>query len=85
MIDGCKSFLSLEERLEVILFSVFVPLLKAIIVLPQEMSSDFMVHHTLNGLLSIVNRQSNHDFTVRFLVVMHDTCWSNSILRKLIR
>lgn len=85
LIDRRQSFFSLQERLQVKLFPVLIPLLVPIIMFSEKMRANLMIHHALNGLLPVMNRQPNHHLTVRLLVVMHHTRRRYRVLCKLIR
>jgi hypothetical protein len=86
LIDSGKSFLSFKKsRGKIKLLPIFIPFLKAIIMLPQKVRTNLMIHNSLNSLLPIMNRQANHNLAITFLIVMNHTGGSDGILSELIR
>ena len=61
-----------------------MPFLKSIIIFANEMSANFMVKYTLNGILAISNRKTDHNPTDPIAIIMNNTGGRNGIFHKLV-
>lgn len=80
LIDTSKPLFSLYAILELILVSLLIPHLAPLIILPQEMSPNFMVQHPHNATFTIFNGQSDIDLRFAALRVMSHTRGCNFVL-----
>lgn len=84
LIDGSQSLFSHQVWGQPKLLSVFMPLLEPIIVLPNEVSADFMIEHSLHRVLSVLNWQTNDNPTHPIAIVMDHTGRGDRVLNELI-
>lgn len=55
LIESSQSLLGLQIMLEAVLFSILEPLLSTVVVFPEEVSADLVIHYALNGVSGIAN------------------------------
>jgi hypothetical protein len=73
LIDRCKTFLSLDAILELVLFAFLVPHLKLLVVLSEEMSANLVMKHPHDPALPVFNRESDVNARLPSLGVVSDT------------